>query len=238
MKSQSRKAMLDLMEEIPVVGKPFANLLRRRGKWRTKLGAFLLIAVVAWWCFGRKQQTPPDSNGGNASKSVGANNSGNQIIANTLVNTGVINQVNGNQINNGISGEAMLAMLRDRSVAANVEWSQKYPKGYVLLGVADGSVSYLPNGTTMQYHADWSKTTFTFNHQQGTVLVTFPEMHLVSSPNKTNLSVSRCSLEVPYEENRPIRNQGFSFGGTFRADMYFEIIDKTRNIFLVGFKPY
>jgi hypothetical protein len=58
-------------------------------------------------------------------------------------------------VNNGISEAAMSALLRDKSIAANKDLSQKYPYGYILLGAVNGKVIYEPNSRQFQVRADW-----------------------------------------------------------------------------------
>ena len=55
----------------------------------------------------------------------------------------------------GISEKEMRELLRDKSIAANRELSDKYPLGYVLLGAVNGKIIFEPNFKDITIEAHW-----------------------------------------------------------------------------------
>jgi hypothetical protein len=95
MDRNSKTALLDLVEQIPLVGKAVANLARQRGKWKSKLTAVLLILCFALACLlllTKKQAAAvPDSSvtnsGNNNNNSVVVVGSGNSVRVEASTNT-------------------------------------------------------------------------------------------------------------------------------------------------------
>jgi hypothetical protein len=86
-------------------------------------------------------------------------------------------------VNNGVSKEEMRQLLKERYETPNqqIELAKRYPQGYALLGVANGTFIFHPKFKQFSFSADWDKTT------------------ILHDPNQSQmaLSLSHFALQTP-----------------------------------------
>ena len=164
------------------------------------------------------------------------NNSPAMSASTTGGNSPLYQSAGGITVNNGISEATLLALLRDKSIAANLELSHKYPLGYVLVGVGNGKVVYLPetNGCC-SITADWDNAEFSIDRALHLVNFRFPKLE-ISTTNAIAHGIGfgpmSGSLGISYLENQPT---AFQIGND-TVRIYAVLLDAERNIFVIGFK--
>ena len=202
------------------------------------------IAVATWWLFGLLVTlATPQSPTQDASPAQSASPSSPatpQNIQQSAIASGssTINQAGRDVvINSGISDQTMKELLRDKSNAANMELIQKYPYGYVLLGIANGKIIYEPNLRRFRVEADWENWRISINPIEHRLRLFMSRISIVNDRGNRSFYANEI-VEVPYGE----KPEGESFDTMHGADrgvgIYFEIIDLEKWIFLIGFKQY
>jgi hypothetical protein len=132
-------------------------------------------------------------------------------------------------INNGISEATMLAMLRDKSIAANEELSSKYPHGYVLFGLANGRIVYEPINKDFQIKGDWGSASLVIDEIGKTVSIAFGHFEIVRpAANSANI-FNNCTFTFPYAQNQPMR-----IPINRNPNLICEVLDMERGMFLIG----
>jgi hypothetical protein len=138
----------------------------------------------------------------------------------------------------GIPAEEILNLLKRKAVESHEILTKEYPLGYILLGVSEGRIIYLPevdNGN--HFSADWPHCTLTII-QPGPIA----EIKLIGLgwiDNLRNTGARNDYLETfPFTEGKPWKAsiQPFETGRAKRETVYFEVLDQAKKIFIIGFK--
>jgi hypothetical protein len=133
-------------------------------------------------------------------------------------------------VNNGISEAAMSALLRDKSIAANKDLSQKYPYGYILLGAVNGKVIYEPNSRQFQVRADWENWQLSVDNGVANLFISTIE--IVDRLGGVR-EIQHHQVVCPYREGQ---SAGTGLAAAKGIGIYFEVVDTSKQIFLIGFK--
>jgi hypothetical protein len=148
----------------------------------------------------------------------------------------IINQPGGQVIINITkSGETVRTQLQ-QTITAHEELSQRYPLGYVLFGIAGGNVVFQKPETGLELSPN-NKAVIKIDSvkKRATVSLVFFQ---ATFPNGFPVIMESVKQIFPYVENQPEKFAAqFGFGKNGELiDVYIEVIDSSKFIFLLGFK--
>jgi hypothetical protein len=197
--------------------------LKKRLKWL--FGIMCLVAIVAAILCSNEETTPAIHTSGPNSPIANVSGIGSGA-------TVTVTQVSGNQtVNNGVSEATMLALLRDKSVAANRELSEHYPYGYVLVGAANGKIVYFPNLKDVPIQTDWNRNSIALDPIQKTVHLEIEYLQVGTT------SFRGFGFQWHYIQNQPTPLRiYFHRTPEILVAMYCEVLDETTGVFVLGFK--
>lgn len=132
-------------------------------------------------------------------------------------------------MNVGMSEAFVRDLLRQKAIAANTELAARYPKGYALLGVANGKLIYEPSASTVKLTADWDKTRLEIDTKGGVAKLIFASL-VFSNERISNLQLNNVAESFPLVENQAMESM-FPVPG-----MRIEFLDIPKRIFVIGFK--
>jgi hypothetical protein len=210
---------------------------QRLKKWLKWLlgGTCLVATITAILC--SSEQTP------SASRATATSTTGPNSPAASVSNVGsgatvTVTQVSGNQtVNNGISEATMLELLRDKSIASNRELSEKYPYGYVLVGVVNGKLIYQSFFNQVEILTDWNENTLQIDTTTHLVILYFHYLK-IGGPGGGGQVLSDVRLVFSYAENGVGGVYPFAFqlpsGHIVRIAA--ETLDAAKGVFVAGFK--
>ena len=130
----------------------------------------------------------------------------------------------------------MFALLKDKTIAANRELSERYPLGYALIGATNGKIIYVPNLKDIKIKTDWDRNTLTLDKTTGEVNLLFEdlEVSMGNGPPSVNYNLG---LRFEYVENKPMQMPfGFSLNRTTSVAMFCEVLDANKGVFVIGFR--
>lgn len=139
-----------------------------------------------------------------------------------------VNQAGGNiTINQGITEETLKRLLDQRSVADRDQLTAKYPKGYVLLGAADGKIVFNSNQAPANVRIDWTSTELSLDKNKGTITLNIPDIETPMG------NIRGCSIShIPFAA---LANMNLVAIGNDRLRV--EVLDPAKGIVVVGLKP-
>lgn len=127
-------------------------------------------------------------------------------------------------------------MLRDKSIAANTELSQKYSLGYVLFGVANGKVIFQTNAPSGLQFSPKNNMLISIDSEHKKAELTILFFPATTKENYT-FQWDQIRMLFNYVENQPMRFQLASYTVNGRKIFpYVEVLDEAKAIFVLGFK--
>gem|GEM_PF-900998 len=191
----------------------------------------------------------PQNIRGNGNTVVGATDSrGNTIITQSMAvgfnahagpgsiaiganaNAGNITQTAGRDINNGVSDATLQKVLNLKDVELSERMLSDYPHGCIILGLKNGKVIYDSRLKDIQINGDWDNAKFVIDTNSQIAFLLLPHFSWISAQGGM-VSLNYCSLGFRYAEDQPMQ-----FRNMPSLNMFTEVLDKNRGIFLIGFK--
>jgi hypothetical protein len=202
--SHACRTFHDLLLEIPIVGKPTHNLLKRKGGIMKKLGAFTLIvlAFLVWSHYKRNDQQTTSHNKtatATGNNSPATNQSATASGSNTTVN--------------GISDEG-LKQIRDGMLAVqkqkDAELRAKFNLGYILFTATERN-EIVPLDSPMDdiLKVDW-KSGYNVSFSDDAVSLRLPHM-VFHPPNSSVIDFNGSTITVR-RHFEPFARPGFVIG--------------------------
>lgn len=236
--SHTRRTFDDLLLEIPIIGKPIHNLLKRKGGIMKKLGAFALIAVVlialVWWHYGRSGQQTTSHN--KTATATGDNSSAtNQSATTSGSNNTVIQAAPGATVVNGLSDkglnqiqEGMLALQKQK----DAELRAIFNVGYILFTATERN-QIVPLNSTMDniLKVNW-ESGYNVSFSDNTVTLRLPET-VFSPPNTGAIHFGGSNNITVYRHFEPFARPGFVMGN-YRLAFKVVSIDEDSIIIAMG----
>ncbi len=113
-------------------------------------------------------------------------------------------------------------------ISEHEELAAKYPAGYVILGIANGAIVEEAKLTDVQIRGDWNGFRVTIDESNQTVMLYVSE--LLYSGRGMRFGLRRNIERFPLRENALVRAGGMA------AEIYYEVLDTLKPVFVIGFK--
>jgi hypothetical protein len=148
-------------------------------------------------------------------------------IGNSNVQTQIQTQI----VNNGISKAELQEMLKERFDTPNLqlELAKRYPGGYGLIGVANGTFIFQPKFKTFSCTADWEHTIIINDPSSDRIVLVLA--HLVLQTPHSHQELEDVGISFPRTEHVPMPSKIVT-----NPLIWCEVLDLTNNIFVIGFK--
>lgn len=184
--------------------------------------------MLAWWGIGLAAYltAPRKADKSSETQHTSATQSATASGGSTII------QVGGNVtiINPGVREETEKAHLRVEAAKLQGELGDKYPLGYVLLGIANGEIVYEPYVKLFRISGDWENWRIWIRNEGiPTVELAMSKVEIDGFKYEDNF------VSVPYSDGAAV-----ALPWTFRKDgtvayPYIEVIDTNQKIFAIGF---
>jgi len=210
----------------------FINYMKFKKTWAKWLFGIVCLGSICYIIFFTSKDdsasAPTASTSGNNSPAIiqsattsGSNSTVIQAASGSTVNT---------TINNGITGEQMRKLLDEHfdTPKKRLELSNIFTQGYALVGVANGSLVWVPRLKNVKFSADWDKTTIV--DEGNDIVLELYDMH-ITEPSGMHFSFDDVSFNYPRVENVVFKDNHVG-SGLF----YFLVLDLNQKIFVIGFK--
>ena len=154
--SQTKKTLYDLVKQIPIIGMPTYNLLKRKGGTMEKLGAFgliMLALVLAYFVWPHFEHADQQITSNNKTATTDGNNSPatSQSATQSGSNNTLIQAAPGAIVSYGISEETY-KQIRDEMIAVqkqkDAELKTQFDVGYILFTVTERN-EWVPSNSPM-----------------------------------------------------------------------------------------
>jgi hypothetical protein len=162
----------------------------------------------------------------------------NQIATTSGSNNTVIQAAPNSTVNLGISETEMRELLRNKSIAANREFSDKYPCGYVIFGAVNGKIIYEPNFSTLKIpNSDLENAKLTINPNH-TASILFPKLEAYETDGTLSGGYYGVNFAFPLVPNQASPTGAGFISKNYQTQiaLYCEMIDLEKGIYLLGFK--
>lgn len=187
---------------------------------------FVGAAIATIW---PSTEEPKIVDNHNQTASTSGNNSPAMNAATTSSNSPIY-QAGGNiTVNNGISVEALHQLLKAKAADDAVLLAEEYANGYTLFGIANGEVVFEPHYSGIK--ANWGRISILVDRANKIAQITIESAKWIML-NGSVVDVENMQEEFPYVENKSIRLRSFCC-----PDLYVEVLDEEKGIFLLGWKP-
>jgi hypothetical protein len=138
-----------------------------------------------------------------------------------------VNQAGGNItiINQGVSEDTIRQLINEKAVSANAQLAARYPKGYVIVGIANGKIIYDSKEAPPNLIIDWKSADVKIDSNTGAMTAYIPNLAFEGS------EASDLLIDFPYGDAavKPLVN----FQGN---KLYGEILDQEKRIFVLGMR--
>jgi hypothetical protein len=193
--------------------------------------SFAVICGFLWWALvvkgpkaSAQSQTPAvQQSAGAGSVQQSASASGNA----TINQAGRDQTINQTIINQGVSEETIRKLINQKAVSTEPELTARYPKGYVLLGVADGKIVYYSNHAPKNLKVDWQSSEIRISPDRKDVDVRVPDIYVIDSQS----TIQDFTSGFHYENGAIERLARIGDHA-----LYAEVLDIDNGILVVGMK--
>jgi hypothetical protein len=207
------------------------HLFENRGTILETIGAFLtwkwsplIVLALLLLIFLTVRFWPPDQPPPSASV-VPATPTGPQQSAVASVGS-TINQT----INQGPSLDDIRKAIREELSNNMAEFAARYPHGYVIFGMAPGKIIYETQLRDIQIETDWRSFKAAVDAPNHMLRIWVPNIRITDPTNPRNFGAYWSNVEdLPFVERQPVAS-------LIVAGMYYEMLDLSKGIILVGFK--
>jgi hypothetical protein len=132
-------------------------------------------------------------------------------------------------INQGVSEAIVRGLLNQKLISEHTALGSRYPAGYVIFGISNGAIVYLKRLRDVQIATDWNENfQITIDQSKNEVQIIILKL-VYSKRGQPDLQFDRIVEYIRLVENNPISSHVI-------PDTYYEVLDASNKIFVMGFK--
>lgn len=128
-------------------------------------------------------------------------------------------------INPGVSEDTIRQLVNQKAVSAHALLTARYPKGYVILGIANGKIIYRSDNEPKNLQVDWESAEIKINKEKNEVWIRMPDFSMIG------LRMKNIKVAILYQNG--------AMGGLAQIndnDLKAEVLDADSGILVVGMK--